>query len=328
MGETIFDTYRGLADSLRSSGIPVLPIGIAGDEYPAVPVFHMLDDSLVSEELLTGMASSVTTGEGGLAKHLLPYLGHDQSTCVVLAGYSQGAWVIGNYLANSPATLSRLTAVVLFGDPRFDGSSDVAVGADASSQGILRSSHMPSGIRISGAYYKDMSGKVRSFCAPGDPVCDYSGATLQNKLDCVRPEPWCRHFGYISNGYVGAADNFLADSVEATSPTTSTLAISSTGTYREGELVYARLNFTDPNEQALGFGFEGIGDNSWGRESHPFSEPSYGLVSPGRVDYPFNLNCGHPNQYESDIRMWIYGDDDITQPVTIHLACRNTSHPG
>lgn len=102
----------------------------------------------------------------------------------------------------------------------------------------------------------------------------------------------------------------------------ATLAISSTGTYREGGLVYARLNFTDPDGQALGFGFEGAAGAGWGRETHPFSDPSYGRISPGRVDYPFNLDCGSPGQYESDIRMWIYGDHDLTTaPVTIHLAC-------
>jgi len=57
--------------------------------------------------------------------------------------------------------------------------------------------------------------------------------------------------------------------------------------------------------------------------------PVDGRVSPGRVDYPFNLSCGNPDQYESDIRMLIWGDDDIaTAPVTIHLACGDISRPG
>jgi hypothetical protein len=101
----------------------------------------------------------------------------------------------------------------------------------------------------------------------------------------------------------------------------SALAISGTGTYREGGLVYARVNFTDPDGRASGFGFEGVGGAGWGRENHPFSDPSFGRISPGQVDYPFNLACDSPEQYESDIRMWIYGDDITTEPVTIHLAC-------
>ena len=95
--------------------------------------------------------------------------------------------------------------------------------------------------------------------------------------------------------------------------------IVSTSTYQEGVLVYARTNYTDVNGDAEGFGFR------WrpGTESHPFSSPSYGRVSPGRVDYPFNLACGQPNQYAVDVQMWIYDKGGLkSRPVTVHVACR------
>ncbi len=333
MGKIVFPVYSELADSARSAGMSVLPIGLAGnDEYPAVPVLSFLKESLVSEDLVAGTVTSVVTGVGGLAKRLLPYLGSDRSTCIVLAGYSQGAWVIDNLLASTPAMMSRLTAVVLFGDPQFDGSSDVAVTPEAASQGILRTAGIPAVLRVTGAYYPGMSAKVRSYCGAGDPVCGYTTASNENKTACnpLVPMPWCHHFFYTKNGDVDAAVNFIFDRMKAAAaPASSTFAITSTGTYREGELVYARVNYVDPNEIARGFAFDGIDNNGWGPESHPFTDPSYGRVSPGRVDYPFNLSCGNPDQYESDIRMLIWGDDDIaTAPVTIHLACGDISRPG
>jgi surface antigen len=95
--------------------------------------------------------------------------------------------------------------------------------------------------------------------------------------------------------------------------------IVSTRSYQEGVLVYAQTNYIDVNGDAEGFGFR------WqpGTESHPFSSPSYGRVSAGRVDYPFNLACGQPNQYAVDVQMWIYDKAGLQSPaVTVHLACR------
>ena len=62
-----------------------------------------------------------------------------------------------------------------------------------------------------------------------------------------------------------------------------------------------RLFFSDPSHTATGFGFRGANGAGWAEESHPFSDPSYGRVSPGQVDYPFNLGCGTDREYESDI---------------------------
>ena len=45
----------------------------------------------------------------------------DNQTCAdpkfVLAGYSMGAWVVGNFLVNNPSYVPRIKAVMLYGDP-------------------------------------------------------------------------------------------------------------------------------------------------------------------------------------------------------------------
>jgi hypothetical protein len=90
----------------------------------------------------------------------------------------------------------------------------------------------------------------------------------------------------------------------------------------EAPLVYFRLIFADPNKTAVGFGFKGINGSGLAEENHFFSSPSYGRVSPGEVDYPFNELCGTASAYESDVQAWI--DDNAgkqSEPVTIHLSC-------
>ena len=92
--------------------------------------------------------------------------------------------------------------------------------------------------------------------------------------------------------------------------------------YTEGVLVYISVSYGDGDGDAQGFGFRGANGSSWAEESHPFSSPSFGRVSPGRVDYPFNLACGQPNQYESDIEFWIYDSGGrLSKSVIEHLAC-------
>jgi hypothetical protein len=98
--------------------------------------------------------------------------------------------------------------------------------------------------------------------------------------------------------------------------------IASTSTYQEGVLVYVRTDYTDANGDADGFGFRW----QWGTESHPFADPSFGRVSAGRVDYPFNLGCGQPNENAVDVQMWIYDRSGLTSsPVTVHVGCRRGS---
>ncbi len=94
--------------------------------------------------------------------------------------------------------------------------------------------------------------------------------------------------------------------------------IDSTETYREGALVYVRVRYSG---DADGFGFRGANGAGWAEEAHPFTDPSYGRVTPGQVDYPFNHDCGGDGESESDVEFWVYGDGGRSEPVIIHLSC-------
>jgi hypothetical protein len=92
--------------------------------------------------------------------------------------------------------------------------------------------------------------------------------------------------------------------------------------YQKGSLVYFSLTYADPGHDAKGFGFVGIKGAGWAEENHPFSSPSYGIVGNDRIDYPFNLACGTPQQYKSWVEAWIYDSQGIrSNPVEIALTC-------
>lgn len=87
-------------------------------------------------------------------------------------------------------------------------------------------------------------------------------------------------------------------------------------------MVYFQVNFTDPGQDAQGFGFVGVNGASWVAGTIPFSSPGPAIVGPGSVAYPLDLECGTPGQHEADVQVWVYdtaGED--SQPVAIHLAC-------
>lgn len=95
-------------------------------------------------------------------------------------------------------------------------------------------------------------------------------------------------------------------------------------TYREGNLVYIQLFFTDADIDAVGFGFRGVNGSWVGEESHLFTDPSYGKVSPGEVDYPFNLGCTTSSPDQTDVEAWIYDQEGArSSSVQFHLVCPN-----
>jgi eukaryotic-like serine/threonine-protein kinase len=103
--------------------------------------------------------------------------------------------------------------------------------------------------------------------------------------------------------------------------------ITGVSTYTSGQLVYFVLDYSDPGNDAEGFGFQGINGSGWAEEQHPFSSPSYGIVGADSIAYPFNLGCGTSNQVaQSYVEAWIYdtaGADST--PVDIELVCSGGS---
>jgi hypothetical protein len=326
MGETVYAIYQAFESNAEAAGITVTGIGLDKKEYPAATVLPAIGEAtpnLVMDWIFARALPSVVTGSASLGARLRPYLQGDRSTCLVLAGYSQGAWAIaGNLMTNSgyvEPVMARLSGVALLGDPWFDPTSSVAYG-DVGNPGILRDPFFAGIPKPGQGRYYDGYEQVRSYCSSGDPLCNFGGFLDPNFRDCLPlgSKNVCGHFEYAENGYTGAAAQFLFDRVRSGAPAGSSPRIDATSTYREGPLVYARVQYSG---DATGFGFRGTGGAGWAEESHPFTDPSYGRVSAGQVDYPFNLACGESGQYESDVEFWVYGDAGRSAPVIIHLSC-------
>src|SRR5664280_2820851 len=92
-------------------------------------------------------------------------------------------------------------------------------------------------------------------------------------------------------------------------------------TYTQGVMVILSVTYTGT---ADGFGFKGINGSGWAEENHPLSSPSYGHVSPGKIEYPFNHACGTSNAYQSDVAFWVY-TGAARNETTAHLACSGQS---
>jgi Cutinase len=139
----------------------------------------------------------------------------------VLAGYSQGAQVVGDVFDSldpridpsiDPKLQSRVY-VVMFGDPRFNHAQKQKVNQPTSGQyafgpsdGVYARTH-PARTVPGGA-----ANNVRSWCTGGDPVCN---STAANTAYCVAWPDLCPHIEYITRGLVRQA----ADWVESLSRT-------------------------------------------------------------------------------------------------------------
>jgi hypothetical protein len=326
LGGTVFDMYNQLVQRANYEGVPMTVDGVGQDEgYPASAVLDPWRRDGNLEGTIAAMTDSAGKGTLALAARL------DASppdSCIVLAGYSQGAWAIGDLFRAAYAArllrTHRIAAVVLFGDPRLDPTAPPAVLiGQAEGTGLLRRMGLP----VGDSYFPDATtAHTQSYCLAHDPICDATPNPADGLLHNLN-----RHFGYTSekalrsdwvtqDGAIYAAE-VAFPLVKGSTGEAPVPFVASTATHSEGVMVYLTLRF-DQNGGAVGFGFRGVNGSGWAPESHPFTDPSYGRITQGQVEYPFNHGCGTAQTVESDVEAWLYDAAGRTSPpVTIHLAC-------
>ena len=126
-----------------------------------------------------------------------------QNTYVALAGYSQGAQVVGDEYLSLPAVeKSRVAAVVMIGDPKFNPDQPIVDVGDYNPllSGIYQ--FIVPNMRVVPKVYQP---SVRSYCRKGDPICNYSKV---NASHCVPLAP-CPHAHYESTSLLKDAANFI-----------------------------------------------------------------------------------------------------------------------
>ncbi|MET7912040.1 cutinase family protein [Streptomyces avermitilis] len=122
-------------------------------------------------------------------------------THFILAGYSEGAWVLGDALSDPRLNSihDRIDSVVLFGDPRFNPDSSAAKwtgGAPLRTGGIAAYAQPPG--KRDPYLPKDLEAKAQSYCSssPVDPICAAPGGNLS-------PRDWAKAMDTCRGGRTG-----------------------------------------------------------------------------------------------------------------------------
>ena len=163
----------------------------------------------------TEYVSSVDTGTTLLLARIKNFIRDCPGKFVVLAGYSQGAHVVGDaFQVLPPAERKQIAAAVLLGDPRFNKkqSHGVNVGDFNSLNGVFSIVQKPR--NITGT---DVD-RVRSFCTGGDPVCNSSPPNIAScASNILIPDGLCPHLLYVERGWADAAGVWAASRFQAMS---------------------------------------------------------------------------------------------------------------
>ncbi|WP_455568055.1 cutinase family protein [Streptomyces asoensis] len=154
----------------------------------------------------------LTTEEQGKAATIAKLLAEadrckEAGTHFILAGYSEGAWVLGDALSDPQLNSihDRIDSVLLFGDPRFNPDSSAAKwtgGAPLNTGGIAAYAQPPG--KRDPYLPKDLEAKAQSYCSssPVDPICAAPGGNLSPK-DWAKAMDTCR--GGRTGGLAGLA---------------------------------------------------------------------------------------------------------------------------
>jgi hypothetical protein len=244
----------------------------------------------------------------------------------ILAGYSLGAWAVHDALLNQlTSVLGEITGVALFGDPKFIPFQPIVREYWGQDHAFGIATAVPDADDIPPGIPATLVPHTGSWCLPADPICQDFGVppgTWATELaGCAVPtaiskSSLCAHYQYWEAESADAAA-FLQPFLPPPVP-----IITSVGTYTQGVYVYFDIHYADPGNDAEGFGFVGANGSGWAEENHPFNSPSYGIVGPDSIAYPFNQLCGTAQQYDSYVEAWIYDTaGDRSTPVVIHLVC-------
>ncbi|MGW4544095.1 cutinase family protein [Streptomyces chartreusis] len=108
--------------------------------------------------------SSNAEGVSEIGRDVAEALQSCADTKFVLAGYSQGAWVIDAFLRSAhPRVRNQIAGVALYGDPQWDhGKKGRGIARELS--GYVRS------LRVGGEY-PGFGDRIQSWCSVRDPVC-------------------------------------------------------------------------------------------------------------------------------------------------------------
>jgi hypothetical protein len=83
-----------------------------------------------------------------------------------------------------------------------------------------------------------------------------------------------------------------------------------------------KIYYSNPGNNADGFGFMGVDGSSVSEQNHLFSSPGDGIIENGIIAYPIDQGCGTSQPRSNHVKVWVnYGASARSKPVTIPLVC-------
>ena len=138
-----------------------------------------LAESVSDPGLLPGTVARLQAAINAGAADLYNQVSSEARQCpnehFVVAGFSQGASVVGEFARSHPELAGRVSGIILWADPDFPGNDPMASGAAVGGgpvstsgwEGILNQYNHAEQLRFPSAW----SGRLRSYCTTQDPVC-------------------------------------------------------------------------------------------------------------------------------------------------------------
>lgn len=176
----------GVANEIAAQASGAMSLSFKGIDYPALPV----------SSVVTGRYwSSKNAGKRKLGRYLVRHARACPSMRFVVMGYSQGAHAAGDYFEEAPRQIiDRVSALVMFGDPRFNPSASYAWGTFQPTQAGIQS---PSRDTQAFSGWDD---RVFSFCNRGDIVCQ--GWRRGNGSEAHTSDAYIEAYGYFAAALV------------------------------------------------------------------------------------------------------------------------------
>jgi Tol biopolymer transport system component len=167
-------------------------------DYPAIAVNWWQPSYYVAD-----YQASEAAGVESLQFDVLQYIRNCPTKKIILAGYSQGADVVGDtFLGLNPDEATHIAAVIMFGDPKFNPAKsqnkvdqgDYKYWFGVETQPVLGRTTPPPRVIAD-----TQQPRVHSYCTKGDPVCNFNE---YNAFTCSGNTVLeCAHLRYIERGW-------------------------------------------------------------------------------------------------------------------------------
>ncbi|MFI6415319.1 cutinase family protein [Streptomyces sp. NPDC050585] len=209
--QNVYDNYvKGVNGADPDASVDGEAIKYPKTEFPRFGPKELLRERLAAER------REIVEGAKALNRQLVDRIGDCQGAeRYVLVGFSQGAWVIHQFLKDAPQEiLNKISGVAVLGDPQFTGTGIIPMVFP----NYAIKPYFPPGIRHQSLCLSyDLPGAGR---AVDDPICRFSYTDLARREEsdlknCEMAAKglintiWCPHLRYIQTGGTKRVADFL-----------------------------------------------------------------------------------------------------------------------